>query len=296
MGKFTVSLFIVACCFLGYRYLQEVQWTTNVAGPALAQSALLADEGDATAQADTLLGANPTVAPLFRNPVEGAVTPTVIPGQTPTRILQPTASPATQPTAVPNILRPAYPEMVIYDDELDRNWSIEQSVETQVNLWDNRYWFQRFEPTQDRTSGATAITVAPQADYGTLFFTVRPESDTVYERQKVLGVSFWLNSGNDGIATDELAVSVVGSNELPYWSATDRSVFPENVGAFSETRLYFLKVNRTIPAHTWINVVVWLDDLEYDPVYRYVTGFYIKNDVGFRSTYAVDQVVLLMMP
>jgi hypothetical protein len=42
--------------------------------------------------------------------------------------------------------------------------------------------------------------------------------------------------------------------------------------------------------------VVWLDDLEFDPPYRYVTGFYLKNDIGFRNTYYVDQVALLLAP
>jgi len=295
MRNFTIALFIFCCVSISYLYVQGIAPAQNALQSALAHSNATNDEVGGE-QEGAIGGAKPTIAPLFRAPTRIATTPTVAPDQTPTLTLRPTQPALTQPTALPNLLRPAYPEMVIYSDELNRNWSIEQSTDTQINLWDNTRWFQRFEPTQERTSGATTIAVAPQADFGMLFFTVQPESTEVYEREQVLGVSFWLNSGSNGIATDELAVAMAGSNELPYWSATDRSVFLDDAGAFSETRLYFLKINRTIPANTWVNIVVWLDDLEFDPPYRYVTGFYIKNDIGFRSTYYIDQVALLMAP
>lgn len=296
MRKFTIVAFIFCCLWIGYRVLSGIKSTPNALQPALAQPLVLAEQQAPARQNGALSGVKPTVAPLFRDPTTVVATPTLGPDQTPTRTLRPTSQAHTTPTAVPNLLRPAYPELVIYGDELNDNWSIEQSQNTGVNLWDNTLWFQRFEPTQERTSGASTIAVSPQADFGTLFFTVRTESAEIYEREKVLGVSFWLNSGSNGIASDALAVAMAGSNDLPYWSATDRSVFGEEAGKFSETRLYFLEINRTIPANTWVNLVVWLDDLELDPPYRYITGFYIKNDTGFRNTYYVDQVALLLAP
>jgi len=296
MRNFTIVAFIFCCIWIGYRVLSGIKPTPNALQPALAQPLALAEQQASTSQDEALSGAKPTVAPLFRAPTAVVATPTLGPDQMPTRTLRPTPQAPAAPTALPNLLRPAYPELVIYGDELNNNWSIEQSQDTGVNLWDNTLWFQRFEPTQERTSGASTIAVSPQADCGTLFFTVRPESTEIYEREKVLGVSFWLNSGSNGIASDALAVAMAGSNDLPYWSPTDRSVFGEEAGKFSETRLYFLEINRMIPANTWINLVVWLDDLEFDPPYRYVTGFYIKNDIGFRNTYYVDQVALLLAP
>ena len=79
----------------------------------------------------------------------------------------------------------------------------------------------------------------------------------------------------------------------------DRSVAatPESSDAdssFSETRLYFLDIKHTIPPDTWVEVVVWLDQLIYDPPYKYVTGVYIKNDQGFFNTFYVDHVSLLV--
>ena len=183
--------------------------------------------------------------------------------------------------------------VMIYDDELDANWTVEQSTDVRANLWDTTHWFQKLHPQLDLNSGSTAIAVSPQADYGSLFFTVRPESTTAYKRADLLGVSFWLNSGSTTLGTDDLAIAVIGSNQQPIWSAVDNSVFADQSGAFSETRLYFLQINRAIPANTWVNIIVWLNELEYDPVYQYVTGFYIKNDMGFRDTYYIDRVTLI---
>ena len=42
-------------------------------------------------------------------------------------------------------------------------------------------------------------------------------------------------------------------------------------------------------------MIVNLDNLTYDPDYKYVTGFYIKNDAGFLQTVYIDDVNLLMI-
>jgi hypothetical protein len=92
---------------------------------------------------------------------------------------------------------------------------------------------------------------------------------------------------------------VLGSNSYTYWLANDTSVPTDTTVTveaplFSETRLYDLHINRAIPPGTWVQVVVWLDDLIYDPEYTYVTGMYIKNNKGFLNTFYIDQVNLLM--
>jgi hypothetical protein len=85
-------------------------------------------------------------------------------------------------------------------------------------------------------------------------------------------------------------VTIVGNDAQPFWTApTD-----EDNASFSETRLYYLGVNRSIPPHTWVNIVVWLDKLLYDPSYTFVTGIVIKNDVAIRNTYYIDQISVLM--
>lgn len=302
--KFTVALFILSCCLTGYRLVGRTGLAIAMRQSVFAQPALpdtpmatLPSRATDSATDGATDRATPTVAPYFRSSVADPLRTPTTPEPVAVATLAPVAQAAT-PTTITTANRQAapYQMMVIYGDELNANWTIEHSEETQTNVWDTSHWFQPLDPPQALTSGAGAIAVSPQADYGRILFSVRPASNAVYQRQDVLGVSLWLNSGNDGIATDDLAITVLGSNELPYWTPDDHSVFPDDMGAFSETRLYFLKINRTIPANTWVNIVLWLNELQFDPVYQYVTGFYIKNDAGFRNTYYLDQVALLIAP
>ncbi|MEZ4867899.1 MAG: hypothetical protein R3C14_41615 [Caldilineaceae bacterium] len=236
----------------------------------------------------------PTVAEIFHS--EG--TPPIFAFSTPapdSAAAEP-GTPVAEETGNDRPLPTGYVETVIYADELDSNWTLDHSLKMTYNLWDNSHWFQTLSTALNINSGATAIAATPQDDYGILFFSLRPEAITQYTRDRVLGISFWLNSGDDIIATDDLAVAVIGSNEHPYWTETDHSVFPTGEETFSETRLYYLDINRSVPTQTWVNVVVWLDRLIFDPNYTYVTGFYIKNDVGYRNTFYVDQVTLLTKP
>lgn len=178
-------------------------------------------------------------------------------------------------------------EIVIYADRLDPNWSLEQSRGVQIDPRQNDYVYL----------GSAAIAVTPTFDFGTIFFTVRKDAGVVYTRNQVLGISFRLSGGPNPIPNDSLAVTVVGSRRQPYWIAGETwATDPANPTAppFSETRLYFLGVNRTIPPDTWVEVVLWLDERQYDPLYTYVTGIYIKNDQEVRNPFYVDQVSLLV--
>lgn len=185
-------------------------------------------------------------------------------------------------------------DIVIYDDTLDPNWTVEHSQQMRSDLAATDYVL----------NGMTAIAVTPTADFGRFFLAVRPDTDIAYSRDRILGVSFWLNGGENPIATDDLAVTVMGSNAHTYWVAGDKSAqmdagipdseVTEDAPLFSETRLYYLDINRTIPPDTWVEVIVWLDNLSYDPFYDYITGIYIKNDEGFLNTFYIDRVSLLV--
>lgn len=297
MFRLTLYLFVLSCLLTGYRRvgqpllpLHSFGWSVRALSGTSDGSL---DELRSTNEVSTPI---PTIAPLFRTQATEGLSATTTPNPTPTVTIQPGMQLATTTTADAPSIPLDLPEILIYDDELSHDWTMAYSVNTQYTLWDTTHWFQQLDPRLDISSGATAIAVSPQADYGTLFFAVRPESPVTYKRSDVLGVSFWLNSGSDALAKDDLAVAVIGSNQSPYWTPGDLSVFPDNAGSFSETRLYHLQVNRAIPADTWINVIVWLNKLAYDPAYEYVTGFYIKNDIGFRNNYYIDRVALIMAP
>ncbi len=207
----------------------------------------------------------------------------------------------------------AYAEQLIYDDALNPNWTLDNSFLVDYDPLDTKHWFESLsESSADGkatgpgknaalSTGAVAIKVTPTDDFGALFFTVQPETTTDYSLNSVLGISFWLNSGPQLLDTADLAVAVLGSNELTYWQSGDDSVLgalsnAQDAETFSETRLYFLDINRSIPPDTWTRVFVWLDELEFQPDYEHVTGFYIKTDGNFRGTFYVDQVSLLVLP
>lgn len=184
-------------------------------------------------------------------------------------------------------------EMVIYDDTLDPNWMLEQS-------WGMNY---DLSATAHMHSGTTAAAVTPTESHGTFFLTVREDAQAAYPRDRILGVSFWLSGGTNYIETDDLAVTIVGSNRYPYWVAGDTSVQQAegisdedmvHMPLFSETRLYYLGINRAIRPGEWAEVIVWLDERLYDPNYAYVTGMYIKNDADFLDAFYVDRVSLLV--
>lgn len=257
------------------------------------------------------ISATPTVAPLFRidnqatvddqATIAGAMTADAMAAQnvsatdsTTTEIVPPAATETLSATvhfAEAQFEQNRYREVLIYDDELDVNWSFANSQGVQYRPWDTSHWFQKLDTTGLLSSGATAVAVDPQQEYGTFLLSVRNDATVQYRRDEILGISFWLNSGDTLIEPDDLTVSIVGDDGQPYWRETGRTA---NTAPFSETRLYYLGINRSIPPHTWVNIVVWLDKLIYDPNYTYLTGFYIKNDADMRNTYYVDYVSLLM--
>jgi len=203
-----------------------------------------------------------------------------------------TATPIPSPTpSVPAPTRTAdqVAAISLYDDALNTDWGAEQSSKAKYDLASTAFVH----------SGKSAIMVTPTGDFGQFFLTVRKGAQKIYPRDRILGISFWLNGGENSIATSDLAVTVTGSNQYTYWAADDTSVkvdtpITPETPLFPETRLYFLHINRTIPPNTWIEVVLWLDDQVYDPDYTYVTGMYIKNDKEVLSTYYVDDIRLLV--
>jgi hypothetical protein len=149
--------------------------------------------------------------------------------------------------------------------------------------------------------GRFSLKAQPQFTLGILYFTLDKTTKRFFPRSKVQALQFYLSGGNYSIANDSMTVSVIGSNAHPYWVKNDTSVtidgrVTNTQPVFSETRLYFLDINQTIPPKTYVKVTLWLDERIYDPNYTYVTGFYIKTDKISTPTFYIDNVSLLMQP
>lgn len=230
----------------------------------------------------------PTVAAFFqRTATQASIAASTAPTQTAS-----TPALGTVPTpraAISTRTADQIAAIAIFDDALNADWSAKSSNKVTYNL----------ASTAVVHRGKKAIMVTPTDDFGQFFLTVRKDAMKVYPRDRILGISFWLNGGASSIATSDLAVTVIGSNQYAYWVADDTSVKVErpvtaNEPLFAETRLYYLHINHSIPPNTWVEIILWLDDQIYDPDYVNITGMYIKNDKGFLKPYYIDDLQLLV--
>lgn len=207
-------------------------------------------------------------------------------GSTFTPVLTSTSIP---PVIIAETIQPtgqlSYSIKPVYADALDPEWGIVADGGMDFTETTGTYVHQ----------GEKALLVTPKKDFGALFFAVKPNNQISYPRDRVLGISFWINGGENSIETSDLAAAIVGSNDFPYYIADDHSAYITNDPPFAETRLYFLGFTRSLPPKTWVKVQIWLADLIYDPYYKYVTGFYIKNDKGFYHPFYIDEVSLTLL-
>jgi hypothetical protein len=223
----------------------------------------------------------PTLAPVFRPGSGLALVPT------PERSEPMSAVIAGQPSAE---RQEQFVEIVIYDEALHPDWSLEHSYGMRYDLGSSIYVH----------SGLRASTITPLVPGGDFLLTVKKEAATRYAREDIVGVSFWLNGGENYIDPGDLVSAVLGSNQYTYWIPDDPSVqlagrvTQDNAHVFSPTRLYYLGINRPIPPGTWVEAINWLDERIFDPEYTYITGLYIRNDTDFLETIYVDKITLLI--
>jgi hypothetical protein len=230
----------------------------------------------------------PTVAPFFQSmATQASIATSAAPTQA---VSTPVIGTSPTPRAeVPTRTADQIATIALFNDTLNTDWSTKPSNKVTYDL----------TSTAVVHGGKNSIMVTPTDDFGQFFLAVRKEALKIYPRDRILGISFWLNGGASSIATSDLAVTVLGSNQYPYWVADDTSVKVDtpvtaDTPLFAETRLYFLQINHTIPPNTWVEIILWLDDQIYDPDYVNVTGMYIKNDKGFLKPFYIDDVQLLV--
>ena len=262
----------------------------------------------ATAQPAAPPQATPTIAPFFvRTTPEpimtlapSAAAPTARPR--PTTAVEPTAegatpagTPAATPAGTPAVTpvarsREGLQEVTVYGNDLATGWALDNSQSV------------RFAPASgaDRYQSGATLGVTPQVAFAPLYFTLRPQPSQSFPRANVAAVTFLVSGGARELPTDALGVSVIGSNQQTFWRAGDESVTVSgrvtdpNAPLFPETRLYFMGLNRPIPAREWVEVTLWLDDLQAEPDYRYVTGLVFKNDSAYVLPYYIAELRLLV--
>lgn len=208
----------------------------------------------------------------------------------------PEPTPALEPgeTATPTPV--LYREVVIYDDELNTNWTLENSQNVKFDALSTDHWFETLDAKNDLDSGAVSLAVRPDGEWNKLYFTVDADAIDAYPRDEVQGVNIWLNSGNNYLSNDGLVVAIVGSNDKPYWVSDDKSVLTRETSYFPEIPLYDLGVQARMPPNTWVSATLWMDQLRFGPDYIHVTGIYINNKYSLQSPFYIDKVTLLLSP
>ena len=190
-------------------------------------------------------------------------------------------SASVQETPVPDIRLVDTDITSIYDDTLNTPWRIST----------DRTAFEFAENTA--YSGDSSLRITPQDDFAAFLVVTDSEITAPYLRDDVIGFRFQLSGGRQPIDINALGIAVQGSNEQFFWSSEDSSALTEDIPSFSESRLFNFGITEEIPANEWGEVVVYLDDLIFDPTYEYFTGFYIKNDPAFSGPFYIDQIEII---
>jgi hypothetical protein len=178
------------------------------------------------------------------------------------------------------------PALLLFNESLNPDWTVRTSPGVQFEV----------QESQEAYSGSVALSYQPGEDFGSFFFQVRPNASNVYLREDILGVAFWFYSGDESLAPDDLALIITGSNEIPYWSAVDESIdWDEFEPTFDDSR-YELGFNRPISPATWIQVVLFFNDLLYETDYQYITGLNFVNNAGVTRPFLIDELALILRP
>ena len=177
-----------------------------------------------------------------------------------------------------------YYTVTVFSEELSENWTL-----------DNSQWVTVTLDSETAYQGDYALEWTPYEDFASLIFTVERVDNVSFNRPYVVGIRFWLSGGETWIEPEDLAITAIGSNQYPYWVPNDYSVQSRIQPIFSETRLEFLGLNQDIPPGEWVPITLLLNELQYDPPYSYVTGFYLKNDRNVLHPIYLDNVELIMV-
>lgn len=174
--------------------------------------------------------------------------------------------------------------LLLFDESLNPEWTVRTSPGVQYDLQDN----------ENSHNGEVAFSYSPAEDFGSLFLQVRPDASTAFTRDDIIGLAFWLYTGSEPLAPDDLILVVNGSNEFPYWTAVDESVDLDVFAPSFDDNRFELGFNRPISESTWVQVILFFDDLNYNSDYQFITGLNFVNNVGVARTFLIDELVLIL--
>jgi hypothetical protein len=242
----------------------------------------------------SLDGLTPTTHPFFTERTLVSAFPTTDPSRL-------TTVPTLEPTAQPTIenIEPVIPipstviSLTLFDDSLSPFLELETSPDmTYIEEDDTAFHI-----------GDSSLSLTGE-DGSFLSFQVLSSSQERFLRDRVLGLSFWLSSGEYELEVGQLLVEIYGSNDFSYWVEGDTSALID-LETFSGKLIYGLELNRSLAPETWVRIEILLDNLVYDPnfdeepiediIYDYVTGFAIQFAQGFSGTIYLDNIQLLIL-
>ena len=274
--KLTIQIFMfVASLLVGCNAIGERERLSNTQVFPTATNHFLFQRNAPIGTPDSpvsLLSA-PTIASVFR----------VHASATPSPVATSTILPESTPTPLPP---PQLFTVKVYEDSLNPNWEAQQDTKMKFDL----------KSSIEANLGHTAISFAPlRGSKSTLFITVSEQAKDVYMREQVAKLSFRLYSPKAPLYLDQLFITLVGSNRLPYWNAEDQKV-ADYLSVFPQIRLDDLGFDRAVPADTWVMVEMDLDKtLALAPEYQYLTGISFKNATDPIHTLLIDDINLTLI-
>lgn len=211
------------------------------------------------------------------------------PTETPTPTALPTAMPTASPMPLPAVtasqaltttIPPRLAEIAlrhtVFNERLNLNWSLENSVDTAYAVDSSHTAYQ---------DGLT-LAVSPETDFGKLQFTLREDTGVEIQRNRVVGVRFWVYGHDDVIEPGSLRVQIQGSQKNSYWTAEDN---------ITNNTSHFIDIDTAVPPRAWVKVEFYINSQLLDNEMAYLTGFSIHNNEGFLQTYFIDGVQLLLL-
>ncbi len=184
----------------------------------------------------------------------------------------------------PKITQPETLYLSIYSEDLKPNWGLIIGNDEEINL---RAQAESYE-------GFLSIAVMLTKSFSRINFVVKENTKELYPLSQIIGIRLWINPEDYDLSPSNLGLTILGSNELPYYVRGNGAVSNSDNSVMSETRLDSLGYNQSIPANTWTEVTVWLEDMNDEMDYENLVGFAFINDSGFLQIIYMDKVELIL--